>query len=108
MQGEGAVPRRRRSRASRDPRVCPKCGTLVEEPYKTWTLVSPIPDKAGRITITVMGAFECPNCGYKWRAVLSKMKTDGGAAAGDEGDTEEREGQIIEIDLEELKREQLD
>jgi predicted molibdopterin-dependent oxidoreductase YjgC len=29
--------------------VCPRCGTRVEEPVKTWTLVSPLPDKKGRI-----------------------------------------------------------
>lgn len=98
---------RRGSRPKRDPSTCPKCGTKTDGPYKTWMLFSPIPDKAGRITITVMGAFECPSCGHKWRAVLKKLKTGGGAPEGEEP-AEERQGEVIEIDLEELARERLD
>ncbi|MEB3846904.1 MAG: chromatin protein Cren7, partial [Desulfurococcales archaeon] len=48
------MPRRRKKR---DPFVCPRCGTRVSEPVKTWTIVSPIPDKYGRITVTIMGSF---------------------------------------------------
>ncbi|MCD6446335.1 hypothetical protein J7L49_06075 [Candidatus Bathyarchaeota archaeon] len=54
--------------------VCPKCGTPVEKPYKTWELVAPFPDKKMRITVTVFGMFECPKCGKKFRAVVSKAK----------------------------------
>ncbi len=91
-----------RKKAGKDPFVCPKCGTRVEDPVKTWTLVSPFPDKYGRITVTVMGSFVCPNCGYRWRAVIKKLKT-----GGDEGERESREepkeeGTIIEIDLSDL------
>ncbi len=95
----------------RDPYVCPRCGTRTE-PVKTWQLVSPFPDSKGRITITIMGSFVCPNCGYKWRAVISKIKVGGesveieagrGAKASmkSEGKEEKRQGEIIEIDIDE-------
>ncbi|HDI00988.1 MAG TPA: chromatin protein Cren7 [Candidatus Bathyarchaeota archaeon] len=64
----------RRARRKAGPRRCPECGTEVGEPYKTWELVAPIPDRKMRITITVMGMFQCPNCGKKFRAVVSKIK----------------------------------
>ncbi len=85
----------------KDPFVCPRCGTRVDEPVKTWTLVSPMPDKYGRITVTVMGSFTCPNCGKTWRATLKKIKT-GGDEPGYEEPGEREPGQIIEIDLSEL------
>ncbi|BEP17017.1 hypothetical protein PYJP_03690 [Pyrofollis japonicus] len=97
----------------KDPYVCPRCGTRVDQPVKTWQLVSPIPDSKGRITITVMGSFVCPNCGYKWRAVISKIKVGGeeleveagGKKAeikGGEKKEEKTQGEIIEIDLDEV------
>ncbi len=90
--------------------VCPVCGTRVE-PTRTWNLVSPIPDSKGRITITVMGSFECPNCGRKWRGVVSKIKVGGSSveveAGGakkvlEGGEEARREGEIIELDVEEI------
>ena len=59
-----------------------------------------------------MGSFVCPNCGYKWRAVISKIKVGGesveieagrGAKASmkSEGKEEKRQGEIIEIDIDE-------
>ncbi len=86
-------------RSKRDPFVCPRCGTRVEEPVKTWTLVSPFPDKKGRITVTVMGSFRCPNCGDSWRAVIKKIKTE---AAPPQEEGEREEGEVIEVDLSEL------
>ena len=53
---------------------CPECGEIAGEPKKTWHLVAPFPDKKGRITVTVMGAFECKKCGKKYRSVVSKVK----------------------------------
>ncbi len=87
----------------KDPYVCPKCGTRVQEPVKTWTIVSPLPDKYGRITITIMASFVCPNCGYKWRAPIKKIKTGGEEGEG-RGKKEEKPepGTIIEIDLDDL------
>ncbi len=92
-----------RRKKSRDPFVCPKCGTRVAEPDKTWTLVSPLPDKYGRITITIMGSFTCPNCGYKWRAVVKKLK-EGGSPPSQQGEPKKVEGEIIEIDLSDLDK----
>ena len=88
-------------RRKRDPFVCPRCGTRVSEPVKTWTLVSPMPDKYGRITITVMGSFVCPNCGYKWRTSIKKIKEGGGEPVEP---SRREEGEIREIDLSDLDR----
>jgi uncharacterized Zn finger protein (UPF0148 family) len=79
---------------------------------KTWQLVSPFPDSKGRVTITIMGSFVCPNCGYRWRAVISKIKVGGdeveveagqkkAAISSSEKQQEKREGEIIEIDIDE-------
>ncbi|MCC6057444.1 MAG: ZPR1-type zinc finger protein [Desulfurococcaceae archaeon] len=94
--------------------VCPKCGTPVE-PGKTWQLVSPLPDSQGRVTITIMGSFECPNCGYKWRGVVSKMKV--GEDVEIEGlekkepkrkqiPSKPKQGVVIELDLEDISSEE--
>ena len=91
----------RRRRQKKDPFICPRCGTRVAEPVKTWTLVSPLPDKYGRITITVMGSFVCPNCGHRWRAVIKKIK-EGGRPPREVSPEEKEEGEIIEIDLSDL------
>jgi len=93
---------------------CPKCGSEVKEPLKIWQLVSPIPDAKGRITITVMGSFQCNNCGHRWRGVVSKIKAGGtsidvesasGKRIVGEEREEKREGYVIEIDLEDLEEE---
>lgn len=93
--------------------VCPKCGTLVQ-PFKTWQLVSPLPDSNGRITITIMGSYNCPNCGYKWRGVVSKMKV--GEEVEIEGfkknikfskdSSKPRPSSVIELDIEEIESEE--
>ncbi len=91
---------------------CPKCYSEVK-PEKTWQLISPLPDSEGRITITVMGSFSCGNCGYRWRGVVSKIKTggdevevEGGSSKkvlkSDKSRSEKRVGQIIEVDLSDL------
>ncbi|MCD6428183.1 MAG: chromatin protein Cren7 [Desulfurococcales archaeon] len=98
---------------------CPKCGTDVQ-PAKTWQLVSPLPDVDGRITITVMGSFKCPSCGYSWRGKVSVMKVgpDGevefqtGKARRRRRKKEEKKegprgGTIIEIDLSEIEEDEL-
>lgn len=54
--------------------MCPKCGTEVNEPYKTWELVAPIPDKKMRITVTIFGMYECTKCGKKFKGVVGKAK----------------------------------
>lgn len=98
-------------RKTQDPFICPRCGTRVE-PSKTWQLVSPLPDSKGRITITIMGSFVCPNCGYRWRAVISKIKAGGDeveletssgtkAVMSEDKSGEKREGEVFEIDIDE-------
>lgn len=90
------MPRRRQK-----PSICPRCGADAGDPVKTWTLVSPIPDRYGRVTITVMGSFTCPSCGNNWRTVLKRIKA--GEEPGEKEPVEREPGQIIEIDLSELK-----
>ena len=94
--------------------ICPKCGTAVE-PSKTWQLVSPLPDSQGRITITVMGSYECPTCGYRWRGVVTKMKVgedveiEGAKKSvklSKETSKPSRTAHVIELDLEELESEE--
>lgn len=61
--------------------TCKKCGYSWDpkevEPEKTWHMVSPMPDKEGRITVTLLGIWVCPQCGSKVRGVLSKVKVGG-------------------------------
>ena len=47
---------------------------LEVSPTKTWNLVSPLPDKKGRLTITIMGTYPCPHCGRRNISVVSKFK----------------------------------
>jgi hypothetical protein len=83
-----------------DPFKCPKCGYRVNEPEKTWTVVSPIPDKYGRVSITIMGSFKCPNCGYSWKSVIKKMKS--GEGGEEQVPINNEPGETIEIDLSDL------
>jgi hypothetical protein len=59
---------------------CKKCGTIINPvdtpPLKTWQLVSPMPDKEGRVTLTIMGSFRCPECNASVRAAMKKVKGD--------------------------------
>ncbi len=103
---------------------CPVCGADVK-PAKTWQLVAPLPDAEGRITITVMGSFKCPNCGYSWRGRVSTLKVGpegevevvegrkgrkrGGRRkkrAKEEGGGSSTQGQVIEVDLSDIYEEE--
>jgi predicted RNA-binding Zn-ribbon protein involved in translation (DUF1610 family) len=55
-------------------KTCPSCGEVVKEPYKTWELIAPFPDKKMRITVTILGMFKCPSCGKSFRGVVGKVK----------------------------------
>lgn len=63
--------------SSKNTQKCPKCGSNNTEVIKTWHLTAPIPDSMGRITITVMGVIKCKDCGYSWKATISKIKVGG-------------------------------
>ena len=93
-----------------DIHACPVCGNRVEKPVKTWQLISPLPDSKGRITITVMGFFECSKCGNRWRGVVSKVKAGGstveisgkgGTKVVGEEEEKPSEPYTIEIDIDE-------
>ena len=52
---------------------CPKCGTEVAKPKKTWKMAGR-PDKAGKRMQLEIGLYECPKCSKVFREVLSKKK----------------------------------
>lgn len=104
------MPRKGRSQ---EPNRCPSCGATDIKPERTWQLISPLPDARGRVTITIMGSYTCPSCGYKWRGVVSKIKAGGSDVEIESGGKgkrldvgEENRGIVIEIDPEELEREE--
>lgn len=59
---------------------CKKCGCVINPietpPSKTWQLISPMPDKEGRVTLTIMGSFRCPDCNASVRAAIKKVRGD--------------------------------
>jgi predicted RNA-binding Zn-ribbon protein involved in translation (DUF1610 family) len=52
---------------------CPKCGTDVAAPKKTWKMAGR-PDKAGKRMQLEIGLYECSKCSNVFREVLSKNK----------------------------------
>jgi DNA repair exonuclease SbcCD ATPase subunit len=52
---------------------CPKCGTEVASPLKTWSMVGR-PSKTGERFKLTLGLFKCPRCERKFRAVLEKER----------------------------------
>ncbi len=49
---------------------CPKCGESVAAPVKTWPIPSRKADERGTGSKLVVGIFECPNCGARFRAAV--------------------------------------
>ncbi|MET1159970.1 MAG: chromatin protein Cren7 [Thermoprotei archaeon] len=85
--------------------VCPKCGSKNIDVLRTWQLVSPFPDKYGRITVTVMGVMKCKDCGHQWRGVVSKIKVGGEEKPREEEKVERRVKEIV-LDLEDIEEEE--
>jgi len=52
---------------------CPKCGSNVSKPRKTWKMAGR-PDKAGKRMQLEIGLFDCPKCKKTFREVLGKKK----------------------------------
>ncbi len=52
---------------------CPKCGTDVSKPKKTWKMAGR-PDKQGKRMQLEIALYECPKCHASFREVLSKKK----------------------------------
>ena len=52
---------------------CPKCGTEVANPLKTWAMVGR-PSKTGERFKLTLGWFKCPICERGFRAVLGKER----------------------------------
>jgi len=90
---------------------CRHCGSKFEkigDQYivKTWHMVSPMPDKHGNITISIMASWICPECGRKNTGKISSIKS-GGEIKGTSYtqrliNTIEKKG---EADIDELSRE---
>jgi uncharacterized protein YlxW (UPF0749 family) len=53
---------------------CPKCGTEVESPVKTWPIPSRRPLKEGEEP-RLAGIFECSNCKTRFRAAVESGAT---------------------------------
>jgi uncharacterized coiled-coil DUF342 family protein len=53
--------------------VCPRCGTLVPTPKKTWFIVDN-PNKTEEKFKLTMGLFKCSKCKKKFRTVIGKEK----------------------------------
>ncbi|MHA1329956.1 MAG: chromatin protein Cren7, partial [Candidatus Hodarchaeales archaeon] len=70
----------KKERKSRKKISCKKCGAIIDPsinpPEKTWQLISPMPDKEGRVTLTIMGSFRCKECGASVRGSLKKIRGD--------------------------------
>ncbi len=52
---------------------CPKCGTEVASPLKTWSMVGR-PSKMGERFKLTLGLFKCPSCERRFRTVLGKER----------------------------------
>lgn len=73
--------KKRKSKKEKDVSIsCKNCGQVINPietpPSSTWTLTSPLPDKEGRITLTIMGSFTCQRCGKNVKAAMKKIKSD--------------------------------
>lgn len=53
--------------------ACPKCGTGVRTPTKTWTIPSE-PDSRGRLLEQTVGLYQCAKCGEKFPHVYGRQK----------------------------------
>ncbi|OLS19508.1 MAG: hypothetical protein HeimC3_44550 [Candidatus Heimdallarchaeota archaeon LC_3] len=74
----------KKSKRSKDKLRCTQCAYKINPvetpPNKTWQMISPLPDKMGRVTITIMGSFTCPKCGKSLRLAMQKIKSDSDAS----------------------------
>ncbi len=74
-------PRRKTKKSKpKDKLRCTQCAFKINPvetpPNKTWNMISPLPDKMGRVTLTIMGSFTCPKCGKSLRIAMQKIKSD--------------------------------
>jgi predicted nucleic acid-binding Zn-ribbon protein len=53
--------------------VCPRCGTEVTKPTKTWSMVGR-PSKKGEQFKLTLGLFFCPECEKRFQKVVGKEK----------------------------------
>jgi len=49
---------------------CPKCGSVVTAPVKTWAFATKRPTRKDEESKLYIGMFECPNCKARFRAAL--------------------------------------
>lgn len=53
--------------------VCPRCGTEITKPTKTWSMVGRPSRKGERFKLT-LGLFFCPECEKRFQKVVGKEK----------------------------------
>ncbi len=53
--------------------VCPRCGTEVISPTKTWSMLGRTSKKGERFKLT-LGLFICPECEKRFRKVVGKER----------------------------------
>ena len=53
--------------------MCPRCGTAVTNPTKTWSMVGRPSKKGERFKLT-LGLFTCPKCEKRFRKVVGKER----------------------------------
>ena len=56
--------------------ACPRCGTEVINPTKTWSMVGR-PGKTGKHFKLTLGFFMCPECEKRFLKILEKEKGEG-------------------------------
>ena len=52
---------------------CPRCGSKINSPTKSWSMVG-IPNKNGKRFRLTLGIFNCLSCEKKFRAVVRKER----------------------------------
>ena len=86
---------KRKTRGPKEKFKCSSCGFVINPkehpPNKTWNMISPLPDKQGRVTLTIMGSFTCPRCSKNLKVSLQKIKSD------DEFSGKSKKDELLEI-----------
>lgn len=59
--------------AEKIPVKCPNCGAEVEKPKKMWPLIGRPARDGSRIKLMI-GQFECPKCGKKFKVAVKKER----------------------------------
>ncbi len=78
-------------------------GSEEDKRKKEWTLVSPMPDKEGNVTITMMATWDCPQCGKNITGSAGKTKGDFGGKSKKES-IHDKLAENVEFEISELAK----